>query len=244
MKKLPLIPTLITVFFVILMLNLGFWQLRRAEQKIHLLELLSNDNITQISDKSQLIKLPKYANITLRGHFLTAPQLLLDNQVNNGKQGYHVFTPFMIDKLNTFIMVNRGWLSKASLSTTKLTLDTTSVTIGGKLNSTPQVGIQLGEIVLDKNKTQQIITYYDDEKISHFLHAALCKDLNCVVSAKILWLNKDYPNAFNRNWNPIVMLPSKHVGYAVQWFAMSFVLVLVFVYWLRKQNKLNEKFNA
>lgn len=112
MKKLPLIPCLITLFFVLLMSYLGFWQLGRAQEKEQMLVLLADDNITQIKDRSQLQDLPQYANIEITGHYLQQPQLLLDNQVDNQVIGYHVFTPFVLDYLNTVIMVNRGWIAK------------------------------------------------------------------------------------------------------------------------------------
>ena len=44
MSKPPLIPSLITGFFVVLMLKLGFWQLNRAQEKEELLVLLADNN--------------------------------------------------------------------------------------------------------------------------------------------------------------------------------------------------------
>lgn len=235
MKKPPFIPTLIVLFFVILMINMGFWQLRRAQEKEQMLELLADDNITVINEKAQIKNLPRYANIQLNGHYLNSPQLLLDNQVNNGEQGYHVFTPFLVDELNLYLMVNRGWIAKSKMNPDVLKVETEEMQILGKLNTPPQVGIQLGEIALDKNKPQQVMTYFDKEKVSGFLHETLCKSLKCVVSQKILWLQNDQVQGFKRDWNPVVMLPSKHIAYAVQWFAMTFVLIVIFIYWLKKQ---------
>lgn len=234
MIKPPLIPSLITAFFVILMLNLGFWQLNRADEKEKLLVLLADNKVTTIIQKEQIKNLPKYANIALQGHYLSQPQLLLDNQVNNQVVGYHVFTPFLIDKLNTIIMVNRGWIDKGKFSTKMLQVDSGSTTISGRLNNTPQVGIQLGEIELDKTLDNQLITYYDDQKVLRFLHEQLCNNLDCMINKKIMWLKADENQGFKRDWNPIIMPPSKHIGYAVQWFAMTFVLIMVFFYWVRK----------
>ena len=100
MKKPPLIPSIIVLAFVILMINLGLWQLNRAQEKEELLILLANDNITSIKQSNQIKALPQYANVELTGRFLNAPQLLLDNQIDNQTVGYHVFTPFFIEDLN------------------------------------------------------------------------------------------------------------------------------------------------
>jgi surfeit locus 1 family protein len=216
------------------MTNLGFWQLNRAEEKEGFLALLADNTITPITERQQIKQLPRYANVKLNGHYLQSPQLLLDNQVDQQVLGYHVFTPFVLDDLNMTIMVNRGWVAKKYFSDTDLNINSQTTQIAGKLNNPPQVGIQLGEIELKNNQTQQVITYYQTDKISTFLHQQLCSDLNCIVSNKILWLKADQPQGFKRDWNPIVMLPSKHTAYAVQWFAMTFVLILIFVYWLRK----------
>ena len=222
------------LFFVILMTNMGFWQLDRAEEKKQMLTLLADDSLTQVTQKSQMKKLPRFANIQLNGRYLNAPQILLDNQVDSGVQGYHVFTPFVIDGLNMTIMVNRGWLSKSNFTEDVLTINSNPTTILGKINTPPQVGIQLGEIELDLGKPQQVITYFDKQKVSQFLYESLCKDLNCLVSQNILWLKTNQDQGFKRDWNPIIMLPSKHTAYAVQWFAMTIVLILIFIYWLRK----------
>ena len=234
MNKPPLIPTLIVLFFVILMTNLGFWQLNRAQEKQEILKLLANDHVTQIKSANQIKELPKYANVRLTGHFLKTPQLILDNQINNQVVGYHVFTPFLLDGLNTTIMVNRGWLAKNSFSNALLTVETTHVEISGKLNSPPQVGMQLGEIELNDNMPYQIITYFDKPKVAKFLHEKLCSGLSCKISNKVLWLKQSESQGFKRDWKPIIMPPSKHIGYAVQWFSMTVVLIFIFIYWLMK----------
>ena len=235
MKNIPLIPTLMVLFFVILMVNMGFWQIRRAAQKEQLIELLADENVTKITQKSQIQDLPKYANVKLTGHFVDSPQLLLDNQVDEGQQGYHAFTPFVVDDLNLIIMVNRGWLVKNKFSDEQLGIESNQITLMGKLNTPPKVGIQLGEIELIQERAIQVITYYEEDKVKNLVQERLCKSLDCVVSSKILMMAKSQPQGFKRDWKPIVMQPSKHIAYAVQWFAMTFVLIVIFVYWLRKQ---------
>ncbi|MFK8013746.1 MAG: SURF1 family protein [Marinicellaceae bacterium] len=235
MKKPPLIPSIVALFFVVLMTNLGLWQLQRAQEKEVLLELLADDQMTQVVEADQIKDLPQYANVTLSGRFLSSPQLLLDNQVNNKRIGFHVFTPFLIEGLNTYIMVNRGWVPKAGSENLDFDIESSQVDILGKLNHSPQVGIQLGEIELDNNESPQLMTYYDREKVSSFLYENLCGSLNCIVSNRVLLLEKDQSQGFERNWNPIVMLPEKHIGYAVQWFLMTLVLIIIFIYWVSKQ---------
>jgi len=234
MQKPPLIPSLIVLAFVILMINLGFWQLDRANQKTDLLVLLADDNITKVTDAKQIKTLPQYANVNLKGRYLSAPQLLLDNQIDNQVVGYHVFTPFLIEGLGTYIMVNRGWVAKDKLDQRDFSVQTDTIVLQGKLNHSPQVGIQLGEIELDKDQKIQVMTYFDRDKVSKYLYENLCKDLSCIVSHRVLLLEKNQDQGFKREWQPVVMPPEKHIGYAVQWFSMTFVLIVLFVYWVSK----------
>lgn len=234
MIKPPLIPSIIVLAFVILMTNLGFWQLNRAEEKERLLLLLADDKVTFLSNKRQIKQLEQYANVEMKGHFLQAPQLLLDNQIDEKIRGYHVFTPFQMTGLDTTILVNRGWIAQQGFNAKQLSVETREVTISGKLNNPPQVGIQLGEIELNKQAPFQIMTYFEKEKISDFMHEKICTKLSCVVSDEILWLEENQQQGFKRNWKPIIMSPAKHFGYAVQWFSMTIVLILLFIYWLRK----------
>jgi cytochrome oxidase assembly protein ShyY1 len=115
-----------------------------------------------------------------------------------------------------------------------LVVNSKKLTLVGQLNNPPKVGLQLGDIQIDKTKNSQVITYFEEQKIIPFMHEKLCKSLDCLVSSKIIWLKQDQAQGFKRQWKPIVMPPSKHIGYAVQWFSMTFVLIIIFIYWLRK----------
>jgi cytochrome oxidase assembly protein ShyY1 len=42
-------------------------------------------------------------------------------------------------------------------------------------------------------------------------------------------LSADQPGVFQYNWQPINMKPEKHLGYAFQWFALAFVLIIIFI---------------
>jgi surfeit locus 1 family protein len=236
MKKPPLIPVILVLFFVTLMSFMGFWQLSRAKQKQQLLELLDAKNITQISNPEQIKSLPRYANIEMRGSFLNQPQLVLDNQIHDGVRGYHIFTPFQLENSDFFLMINRGWIAQNDFSNAALAIDDELRTISGQLNTSPQVGFQLGEIELQDSNIQ-MITYYENQKVSEFLHQQLCQSLNCLVSPKIVWLNPNDMAGFKRDWKPIIMMPEKHIGYAVQWFLMVIVLIAIFIFWLKKTNK-------
>jgi len=57
------------------------------------------------------------------------------------------------------------------------------------------------------------------------------------VQPFVVRLDAADPNGLPRNWVTTVMLPAKHQGYAVQWFAMALALVGMFVYFTFSRQK-------
>ncbi|MDI1352426.1 MAG: SURF1 family protein, partial [bacterium] len=45
----------------------------------------------------------------------------------------------------------------------------------------------------------------------------------------IIRLDKQDANGFVREWAIVSMPPQRHLAYAVQWFAMAFVILIIFV---------------
>jgi surfeit locus 1 family protein len=239
MKRPPLIPTALFLFFAILMTSLGFWQLDRAKQKEKMLELMSEDSVQLVKKAEQLETLDKYAKVEMNGAFNRDHQFLLDNQVHEGEVGYHLFTPFYIKELKTYVLVNRGWVAKGMTAKKMDELDLSEKTISGRLTYPPKVGYQMGEIEL-VDSSHQVITYYEEDKIQKFLEDKFCKTQLCYISERVLWLNESETDGFVRIWKPVIMPPEKHIGYAVQWFSMTLVLILLFVFFLRKANSEND----
>ena len=237
MKRPPLIPTVLVSAFVFLMMSLGFWQLDRAQQKERMLELMSNQKISRVFDETQLETLEKYAVVELWGQYDSRYQFLLDNQFYEKRVGYHVFTPFYLTDLEIMVLVNRGWVEKTSEMPRLKPVSAVQQFVKGRLTYPPKVGYQLGEIQL-QNEAQQIITYYEEDKIQSFLKKQLCRNKNCKVSHRVLWLDPIEEDGFVRDWKPVIMPPEKHYGYAVQWFSMTFVLIVIFFIWLRKTKQI------
>jgi cytochrome oxidase assembly protein ShyY1 len=48
------------------------------------------------------------------------------------------------------------------------------------------------------------------------------------LAAHYLKLDDSSPGAFETGWQPVTMSAQKHIGYAVQWFALALALVIWF----------------
>lgn len=111
-----LIAHVVALALALLFTNLGFWQLRRLdERRLENLVMTARmaedptpitDLITAVgNDVSSLANRPA----TAVGTFRPKDEVLIRSQVFNGTAGYHVITPFQLIEGET-LLVNRGWV--------------------------------------------------------------------------------------------------------------------------------------
>ena len=98
--KSVLFPLIAYVAVFSLLINLGFWQLDRAEQKRSRLSQqvsAAEQAPLEITDEvAVVIEDWLFREVSVSGTFDGGQQFLLDNQINKGQPGYFVLTPFII----------------------------------------------------------------------------------------------------------------------------------------------------
>ena len=215
-------------FFLLLLLvlSLGVWQIERGYNKKEL------EN-TFLERQSQPVKEIKYnaflesdlyRNVVLEGKYLEKI-FFLDNRIHNGKPGLKVFSPFETTN-NNLVLVSRGWIELEDRS--KLpTIDTTKnvLKIQGVLRPESQDFVLENEEMNNKNNPILLQTVNLNE-LSNFLGKPL--------SPYILELSELSESAFVKTWQPINLSSFRHFGYAVQWFGLAVVLIVGYVFFLRK----------
>ena len=106
-----------SLFFFLLFIYLGIWQIERYHYKIHL--IATYQAAAQAApvpiDTVNLTHLPAFQHVTATGVFLNDKTMLLDNQDNNGTQGYDVITPFKVNQSTRILLVDRGWVPLTSV---------------------------------------------------------------------------------------------------------------------------------
>jgi surfeit locus 1 family protein len=101
--------TSFSIFFVFVFVFLGIWQIERAANKEGLLQ---DFNSEQESPPTRLTsQSPNWSRVFVDGVFDSSRQILIDNQIHNGKVGYKIFTPFRFDD-NKIVLVDRGWIGQ------------------------------------------------------------------------------------------------------------------------------------
>ena len=214
--------SLLTFLVVILFVYLGYWQVSRFYEKSEMLKTYASRSQEPPRPLSLFENLPEqYDHIKLVGHYLPIV-FFLDNQHIQHQLGFDVISPLEIDAHHV-VLVDRGFVplnkTRAHLPSIKTPVDSTQ--LSGVAYYPSEKTWVLGPSYEIKDKYSVIIEKIDTEWASHFLHKS--------VYPFIIRMNANEPFGYQREWVTVSMPPARHMGYAVQWFAMAFVVFFLFI---------------
>ena len=228
-----------SLFFFLLFIYLGIWQIERYHYKIHL--IATYQAAAQAApvpiDTVNLTHLPAFQHVTATGVFLNDKTMLLDNQDNNGTQGYDVITPFKVNQSTRILLVDRGWVPLTSVGALQThNLNPNASILKPILNQQqlrgyiklPEYAFILGPNILQPNLKPLVIQRINLKELSAFEHWQLYPF--------IVRLDQADPHGFLRNWQLFNILPERHMAYAVQWFVMALVLAIAYLMFSRKKD--------
>ena len=220
-----------SIVFVVLMLpvliSLGFWQLNRAEEKREILALQAALIDSPAIDAAVLDKPPIHQPVYVRGEYVKNIWLL-DNRIQQGKFGYEIIQRFNIEG-GSSVLVSRGWIQgdKSRRSLPEITTPEGVVTIEGSVYY-PTAGFSLGAPVAQEG-WPKVVQWLEIETIR--------SSEGEEIKPWLFWLAPNEVGAESVERSISNQPPEKHIGYAVQWFAMSVALVIIFI--LRNTNILS-----
>lgn len=229
--------TVITVAALAVALScLGFWQLARAEEKKQLLERIESRSRQApmrldpiMADTEDL----KYRRVEFNGKFDPHHQFLLDNRIQGGKTGVFVFTPFRLSGSGVTLLVNRGWVPWDSRRRiiSDLSVPDRPLHLRGRVNDFPGVGYRLKGAEIPTSEWPALVQVVDVDTLSGVLGYPL--------QPYQVMLDPAENHGFAREWKlTFPVSPEKHLAYAVQWFALAGVLLILFCYrWLRQDEQ-------
>ncbi|TDY04091.1 SURF1 family protein [Thiohalophilus thiocyanatoxydans] len=219
-------PTVATLILLPVLLWLGFWQLDRAQEKREIEQRYTEQQSRPAVGLNRLDPADKieYRRVTVRGHFADERQILLDNQIHQGQAGYHILTPLQIEDSHRYILVNRGWVN-GSMQRSKLPEVNTpddAVALTGRLKMPAGIGIKLGDQSYTDTDWPRVVQWLDIQELE--------KETGYELYPYILQLDEDQPHGFVREWKIVSSSPEQSTSYAVQWFTLALVLVLIFIF--------------
>ena len=238
---------LFVLIFLPITLRLGFWQLDRAEEKRQsIAEFDALVAATPADLNNAPAELQDYQPAAAIGRFLPYVYLL-DNQVFAGKVGYEVVQVFLLNGLQqelaskSIIFVSRGFVpqgpSRAELPTIKT--PEFDVHLRGYIYQPKKNSLLEGAIDAqspDANKptvVQQLLVenlYKLLPKSDRIAHPFLPVDPIQALAGQLLRLDDTSPYLFKAHWQLVNNSPEKHIGYAVQWFSMAGLLLVLFIW--------------
>lgn len=221
-----LLPTLAMAIVMPILISLGFWQMDRAVEKQQLQVLLQERlqaPVKRIRSTDNLQEDMTFHRAVMRGSFDNEHQYLVDNRIYKGQVGYGVYTPFSFDKGESWIMVNRGWTpsGKDRSKLPNITVKNETVEITGALSHPPGQLMQLGK--------RQELTNSWPERVQNIDLAKIAKEMGVRIQPYVLHLDATSEQAYFQDWKPYVDTPQKNQSYAIQWFSMAVVLLLIYI---------------
>jgi surfeit locus 1 family protein len=220
-------PTVATLLLLPLMIGLGVWQLERAAWKQEIVDTHADrGRVSPVSLQS----LPDYRDaeayrrVFARGYYDMDHQLLLDNRTHEGHAGYHVLTPLRLAESDKTVLVNRGWVpvgnSRAILPDIPGT--TGEVLVDATIKLPPSKLFRLGSMDEVHEGWPQVVQQMEMNELE--------ERLGYPLEPLILLLENDDEFGFVRDWKPVYgVTPDKHRAYAVQWFTLAAVLLMIYI---------------
>lgn len=217
------------VLFPLLAL-LGFWQLERAEEKRSIVNEFRTNQQAAPAMLDDLLggQNHQYRSAWLSGELNGERRVFLDNRVKYGRPGYEVLEAMsvpslIIDGQPQRVLVNRGWIA-ASLDRRELPqVDSIAgqVQLRGVLYHNLRGGYRLDDGITAVTEWPSRVGWVTVERAAELFGDDFY--------AYQLRLDADSIGALDTGWVTVAVQPEKHTGYAVQWFAMAAVLLLMTV---------------
>ncbi len=215
---------------MLLFAGLGRWQLSRMHQKQALLAdaqgVLDARAGRPLSAAADPTRSRSYDWAAGSGRFRDAPALLLDNQQRNGRPGvraYRVFEPDVSvpEAIATPLLVELGWLPLPGDRQLPAIAAIHGIQrVEGLLAPPPSTGLATPTATPQPDGTL-LMTALDPALLARTLGLP-------ALAPRVLRLDPAAPLGYARDLAllPNTLPPEKHLGYAVQWFALALAVLV------------------
>lgn len=223
-----LIVLLATVIVALGTARLGWWQLDRAAQKEALQRSLDERRtLPPVGTDLLAAREPDAAaqhhrRVELRGRWLAEATIYLDNRPMDGRTGFIVVTPLMLPD-NTAVAVQRGWLPRDMRDRTRVqapAVPAGEVRIEGRIAPPPSRLLEF-----DGSGSGPIRQNLDLDAYARELRVPLRP-----LSVLQVGPAETGPEALQRHWPAPAADVYKHYGYAAQWFGLTTLVTLLYVW--------------
>lgn len=213
-----------------LLVALGSWQMQRGVYKTRLQAVMDASGAQPaqpLTRDTQAAGEREAPHVLARGRYLGERQLLLDNQGNEGRPGYRVWTPLRLDD-GALLIVDRGWVAQDGDRSRlpEIAVDGAQAReLAGLWRPLPQPGMRLAADGCAGTNWPRVVQYPDAEDLR-----CLYADLGEAPLAGLLLLDPSAADGYLRDWRVNASVPpQRHYAYAAQWYAFAATLLFLFV---------------
>jgi len=220
--------------------RLGIWQLDRLQQRrafnAHVISMRHLPSLTLPVDDP--LESQEYRSVQARGTFDFDHQVALRNQVHEGQYGFHLITPLrMEDPSNgiSAILVDRGWIPAAGNEQRQAWH---RYDVGGTVQVQGVIRLGRGETVLANNVQSAASAGSVRDDFWLFVDV---EQISRQVPYRVMPIYMQLDGLENSKDLPAAVAPrldlgeGPHLGYAIQWFGLSAVLVVGYVMYVSKK---------
>ena len=222
--------TAAAIFFSLLGLVLGFWQLDRAAQKEALQSAmhaqagktpLGNAEVIALAAQGRMQESGVlYHPVRLTGTWLPEYTLYLDNRQMDAKVGFFVLTPLRLEPQGQVLVVQRGWMPRNfehREQLPELKTPTGSVTVDGDIALAPSKLYAPGAPGEGSIRQNLDLEQYRGQT-------------GLPLEAFTVRESGPPSQGLRRQWSVINFGIEKHYGYAFQWFALSLLIAGLYLW--------------
>lgn len=207
-------------------LLLGNWQTRRAEEKIALQERL--DRLSSVAVKevpASIVNPDEWAQhrVIARGEFVPEGMVLVDNRLFRGAAGYHVVMPLRLAGSRMHILVNRGWVAS-----------------GGRRNVLPNIPTPAGPVAIEGIASVPTDQPYELAKAGesnavpgpirqNLVIERVAAEQGRTLQPFVILQTGTAPDSLVREWPRPDARSDTNRAYALQWYAMSALAVIMWI---------------
>ncbi len=226
MRRSPALVAIAAVALIALTARLGWWQLDRAAQKLAVESAMQARRDLPTLDASALARTADQAMqqyhraVRLVGRWDGAHTLYLENRTHKGQAGFIVLTPFVLAD-GSAVAVQRGWLPRDRVDRTRV-------------QAPPPAD---GPQALDGRIAAPPSRLYDFDGAAS---GAIRQNVDLSAWAQetglalrplsVLQTTSPVADGLQRDWPQPAADVHKHYGYAFQWFALSALTLILYVW--------------
>ncbi len=211
-------------------LSLGSWQLSRAAQKQALQAAIDARQAMAVLDNLSLASLAQpggdlHRPVRLRGEWVAQHTVFLDNRQMHGRPGFYVLTPLRLQGTATTVVVQRGWVPRNFMDRERLPPVETpagTVELSGRVAAAPARLFEPGSSAHPGEGSSAIRQNLDLAVFGAEARLALLPFTVVETGAASQGLQRDWPR--------VAADTGKHYGYAFQWFGLSALVAILYVW--------------